>query len=194
MLYKNFVYLRIKKVMEIELNYKKALAEHGIKESELPEDAQIGISVITDSIKMANNRAKGGKDISDKAIKKIKAMDKWVYYEILDFIEDTDDNEDMPYDKKEIIEDIKKEDESKSNKKPNNVNNEQGKGVLIEEELKKLFEANKTQLTLNELKNSARKTYDVIFDSYDPEEENGIETTHYSLIEVEEEEFKLTKK
>jgi hypothetical protein len=89
--------------MNIELQYKKALAQYNLSESKLPEDAQIGISIVTDTLKAANMLEKRGKSISEKTIKKIKAMDKWIYYEILDTVNDTDKNEDeMPFDKKEV--------------------------------------------------------------------------------------------
>ena len=173
--------------MNIELQYKKALAQYNLSESKLPEDAQIGISIVTDTLKAANMLEKRGKSISEKTIKKIKAMDKWIYYEILDTVNDTDKNEDeMPFDKKEVIAEIEEE-ATKSN-----VNNEKGKSV--ETELSKLYESGKNIYTLNELKSSAKNTYDIVFDNYDEEGENGLMTSNYDLIETDKETFTLTKK
>jgi len=175
--------------MNIELKYKQALQQYNLKESNLSEDAQIGISVIADSLKAANMLEKSGKSISEKALKKIKATDKWVYYEILDQVNDTDNNEeDMPYDKKEVIEDIKDGVE----KTQSNTNFEKGNGV--EQELIKLYESGKKIYTLEELKTSAKKTYDVVFDNYDESGENGVMTNNYELIETDAETFTLTKK
>lgn len=176
--------------MNIELQYKKALTQYNLKESNLPEDAQIGITIITDTLKAANMLEKRGKSISEKTIKKIKAMDKWIYYEILDTVNDTDNNDDeMPFDKKEVIEEIK-EIENESTK--SNVDNEKGKSVVME--LCKLYESGKKIYTLQELKMSAKKTYDVIFDNYDEDGENGLMTNDYELIETDKETFTLTKK
>jgi len=176
--------------MNIELQYKKALTQYNLKESNLPEDAQIGITIITDTLKAANMLEKRGKSISEKTIKKIKAMDKWIYYEILDTVNDTDNNDDeMPFDKKEVIEEIK---EIENESKATNVDNEKGKSV--EMELSKLYESGKKIYTLGELKSSAKKTYDVIFDNYNEDEENGLMTNNYELIETDKETFTLTKK
>jgi hypothetical protein len=179
--------------MNIELQYKKALEANKLKESQLPEDAQIGISVITDSLKAVNMLEKKGRKISDKAIKKIKAMDKWVYYEILDMVHDTDNNDskDMPYDEEEIIDDLK--DDSEIVDKPiTNTNQSDAQGIEIE--LKSLYDNGKKQLSLNDLKNSAKKVYNLIFDTYESGEENGVETSHYTLIETDKEIFTLNKK
>ena len=117
-------------------------------------------------------------------------MDKWIYYEILDTVNDTDNNDDeMPFDKKEVIEEIK-EIENESTK--SNVDNEKGKSVVME--LSKLYESGKKIYTLQELKMSAKKTYDVIFDNYDEDGENGLMTNDYELIETDKETFTLTKK
>ena len=176
--------------MNIELQYKKALAQYNLSESNLPDDAQIGITIITDTLKAANMLEKRGKSISEKTVKKIKAMDKWVYYEILDTINETDNNEDeMPFDKKEVIEEIK---EIENESKQSNVDNEKSKSVEIE--LSKLYESGKKIYRLNELKEFAKKTYDVIFDNYDADSENGLITNNYELIETDIEIFTLTKK
>jgi hypothetical protein len=173
--------------MAIELKYKQALEQYNINESDLPEDAQIGITIITDTLKAANMLEKRGKSITEKTVKKIKAMDKWIYYEILDTVNDTDNNDDeMPFDKKEVIAEI--EEQTKEPK----VDNEKGKSV--EMELSKLYESGKKIYTLNELKASAKKTYDVIFDNYDESGDNGVMTSNYELIETDKETFTLTKK
>jgi hypothetical protein len=176
--------------MNIELQYKKALAQYNLSESKLPEDAQIGITIITDTLKAANMLEKRGKSITEKTIKKIKAMDKWIYYEILDTVNDTDNNDDeMPFDKKEVIKEIK---EIENESKESEINNEDSK--IVEMELFKLHESGKSVYTLNELKSSAKKTYDVVFDNYEEENENGLITSNFELIETDKQIFTLTKK
>lgn len=81
--------------MEIELAYKKLLLEHKLSEGSLSEDAQVGIKSIYDIIKGVNMLEKKGKPASDSTLKKIKAIDKWTCYEIMDQVNDTDKNSDV---------------------------------------------------------------------------------------------------
>ena len=71
-------------------------------------------------------------------------------------------------------------------------------GFQIEKELDELYASGKREFEVDELEKIAPKTYDVLYDVCDSEDEhNGIETNKYRLIEVEGEEnfiFKLTKK
>ncbi len=78
--------------MEITLAYEKLLLEHNIKVDELPKDAQIGVENIQQIIKAINVNEKTGKTIKSGTIDKIKAYDKWVVREILDYIDDKDTN------------------------------------------------------------------------------------------------------
>ncbi len=78
--------------MELELAYKKLLTEHKLSEGSLSEDAQVGIKSIDDIIKGAKMLEKKGKTVSDSTLKKIRAIDKWTCYEIMDQVNDTDKN------------------------------------------------------------------------------------------------------
>ena len=93
----------------MELKYKEALEEHDLSISELPEDAKIGITNINDVLKGIAMLEKKGKQPSQATYNKVRAMDKWVYYEILDYLNDTDKNEDeIPFESEEILEEIYK--------------------------------------------------------------------------------------
>lgn len=71
-------------------------------------------------------------------------------------------------------------------------------GFEIEKELDQLFESGKTEFEVDDLQKSAPKTYDVLYEVCEHDDEhNGIETSKYRLIEVSEGEnfiFKLSKK
>jgi hypothetical protein len=69
-------------------------------------------------------------------------------------------------------------------------------GRQIEAELQTMFEQGKTTWEIEEIRKVAKKTYDLIFDSYEEDEENGVETSNFALVEDKENEmvFKLTKK
>jgi hypothetical protein len=67
-------------------------------------------------------------------------------------------------------------------------------GLEIEKELKSLVEAGKTKLDADELKEKAPKTYNVVFKNYDEEDDNGVETSNFALIETDVEVFTIKKK
>jgi hypothetical protein len=159
----------------MELQYKKAIEENSLSINQLPEDAITGIEQINHVLKGINMCKKSGKPIKESVYKKLKAMDKWVYYEILDYLHDTDKNDDdMPFDAEDVLEDEE------------GVNNEPKAdpiGLKIEEELASLHEQGVTTISVDDLKRQAPTTYKTIWDNYEDEVENGVETSHFSLIE-----------
>ena len=191
--------------MEFELKYLEAMEEHNLKVSELPEDAQIGITNINDVMKSIKMFEAKGKPISEKTIKKVKAMDKWVYYEILDLVNDTDENDgELPHDSEEIVEEL----EEVANKKGAQpvdekaevvvaevvANPNDSKGLQIDEDLDLAHTNGKKEITFEELKSISKTAYNVIFDNYDNSGDNGVETSKFTLIETDENVFTLTKK
>ena len=182
--------------MEIELKYKEVMAENNLTIKDLPEDAQTGITEINkalNGVKMLS-----GKSLSNATIKKIKAMDKWVTYEIYDMLHDTDKNEDeIPHDAEEVIDEIKEtESDDKDEQKPTENTNDQltQQGLRIDTDLDKAFKNGIKEISLNELKTISKTAHNIIFDSYDESGDNGIETSNYSLLETDNEIFTLTKK
>lgn len=206
----------------MELQYLKAMQEYGLKESQLSEDAKVGISTIKQSLKGVKLNEARGLNVSPKVIQKIKANDKWVYYEILDMVNETDENEDeMPYEEEEIMDELEvdddedveddedeleededeDEDEEEEDDDDDDVRGrrveKQGDskvGVSIDGDFNEMWTAGKRVVKLEELKSLSKSAYNVIFDNYDESGDNGIETSHFSLIETDEYEFTLTKK
>jgi hypothetical protein len=164
--------------------YQKLMAENDLTLAELPEDAKLGIEAIKNIEKAVNMAEKSGKKVNPQTMAKIKANDKWVVREILDYIEDEDENSDeMPHDDDEIIDEI------------NDANNPKKQlGFTVESELEKMFLTNEKEFELAEIKRIAPTTYGVIFDGFDDEGDNGVETNKYRLIETDDEIFTLTKK
>jgi len=205
----------------MELQYVKAMEEYGLKESQLSEDAKVGISTIKQSLKGVKLNESRGLKVSPQVIKKIKANDKWVYYEILDLVNETDDNEEeLPYEEDEILDELDVEEDDDDNevdfedddndKEPDEVEEEVEReefmgrkeekegdskiGVGIDEDFTEMWVAGKKRVKLDELKSLSKSAYNVIFDNYDESGDNGIETSHFSLIETDEYEFTLSKK
>ena len=126
--------------------------------------------------------------------KKLATLDKWVQYEIMDYLHDTDKNEDeMPFEAEDIIDDLgaagAKKDDVEDNKEE--VIEADPLGLSIEQELDVLFQSGKKSFTIDELADKTSATYDVLFDNYEDDEENGVVTTKYSLIENKEGLFTL---
>ena len=174
----------------MQYGYERLMDEYDLTYSELPNDAKVSIQAIKKIEKAMNMAEATGKKVSKDTIEKIKANDKWTMNEILDYVHDTDDNDDdMPYDEEEILEDFEGTEESKGNKDVviPQIN------LKIEDELKSLYSTGKKKFTIDELGDSAGNVYDAIFDFYDADEENGVQTSNYSLIEKDDNLFHLSK-
>jgi len=193
--------------------YQKLLAEHKLSISDLPADARIGIngiSKIEAAINMQDKKAeKNGKTYtpSEEVKANIKAFDKWVVREILDFVEDKNTNTDEPViTAEEIVEDIKEEAKTEAKtEEPTAVviapivtgdapkPEADPRGQQIDDEFSEMIKSGKTDVTLDELKSLAPTAYDDVFKNYEKDGENGVDTTFYSLRESGEK-FILTKK
>lgn len=191
----------------MELQYKNLLAKYKINEAKLPEDAKDGINDINSVIRGINllqkKAEKAGKEYKVRAdvTRRLARLDRWVCGEIIDYINDTDENADeAPETAEDILTDAEKDAaKAVNNGKPNEVNNDNEPkvdaiGLKIDKELKALFDAGKTLLTGEDIRNNARNTFEVIFDTYAKDGENGVVTTYYALIENAEGNFILTKK
>lgn len=179
--------------MEIELLYLAELESNGLSVRDLPEDAQTGIQEINHVLKAIHMTEKGGKKVNPNTVKKVKAMDKWVYYEILDYINDTDKNaDDIPFDADDVIEDL---DKTKGGQAPKEEPIEADPlGLKIEAELDVLYASGKLTYTMNEIRSTAKNTYKVLWDEYENDGENGIVTTKYSFLEDPNKNFNLKLK
>ena len=77
---------------------------------------------------------------------------------------------------------------------------EQKLGLLVEAELQKLSEMGKAEFTIDEIEQHAPKTYDLLYDCCEEEDEqNGVETSKFKLVESTKEgsedvTFKISKK
>lgn len=173
-----------------QLAYEKLMKDNNLSMDSLSPDALVGIKQITDIKKAMYALEKNGRSVSGATLNKIKAFDKWVCNEILDSMDDEERNDDDAAKAAAKAAAIKTEikdviDESEA---------VDPKGIKIDAELEAVFNTGKTTLTLDELKTSCKTAYDVIFDSYEPEGANGIETTYYTLLETEKQVFTITKK
>ena len=56
-----------------------------------------------------------------------------------------------------------------------------------------MYKSGKQEWTIDEIRNSGKTTYNAIFEIYSEDEQNGVKTTNYSLLEIEKQKYKLTK-
>ena len=186
----------------MEYAYVKLMQEHNLTLNDLNEDAINGINTIKDIEKSINMLAKRGKNVSAKVISKIKTNDKWVCGEILEILDGKQRNntDELPFDEEEIIEqideenNIEEEEENDYNENEDNTESFDPIGIRIDNELDMAYVNGNTRISLDELKNLSRTAYDVIFDNYEQNTKNGIQTTYFDLLETDKYIFTLTKK
>ena len=132
--------------------------------------------------------SKTGKNVSSKVMSKVKSNDKWICGEILEIIDGKERNnsDELPYDEQEIIDQIDDEQDSSNEVDPT--------GIKIDSELDIAYLNGNTRISLDDLKNVSHTAYNVIFDNYEPNNKNGIETTYFKLLETDKYVFTLTKK
>jgi hypothetical protein len=107
--------------------------------------------------------------------------------EILDYIQETNNNEEeIPYESEQVLDELKDGENVE-------LTPEQKTGLSIEKELEELYKAGKLELEVAEIKSNAKNAYEAIFENYEDGEENGVVTNKYSLIETSDLIFKLTK-
>jgi len=180
----------------MELQYLETMEEHNLEIGDLPEDAQNGIEQINDVIKGMKLHESRGRTVSEKTFKKLRTLDKWVCYEILDMVNETDKNEDeLPYTSEEIIDEFDEEHEEEEEKPSKSIaNGNKEEGDKIDADLKVAYESGKKTISFDDLKSVSRTAYNIIFDSYDSSGENGVVTSNWSLLETDEYVFTLEKK
>ena len=172
----------------MEFQYKKALQEYNLTEAELPEDAKTGIMQINQMQKSINMLESNGKKPTKQTLAKIKTFDKWVYYEILDYVDGTDENsEEAPFQAEEIINEIKDKEQK--------LTKEQEYALEIEKELARMHQAGIKQWKSEDVEQFSEVIFEAVNKTYHQNDsENGIETTRYSLIETESQVFTIKKK
>lgn len=185
--------------MAIELEYKKTLAEHNLKEGDVSKRAKVGISSINQILKALTMREKKGKKPTASVLEKLETLDTWVQYEILDQVHGTKKNEEViPVEAAAVIEEIKVEEKKEETPvviEPTEVkaviDPNDAIGVEVEAELAKMHEKGKKEWSIEEIKPIAKKTYDILFDSYEEGGSNGVKTSKHSLLETSPKIFTL---
>ena len=110
------------------------------------------------------------------------------------YIHDTYKNaDDIPHDADEIVDDIKdtaqkldeKEAKTESKEEVVELDEHTKLGLKIEEGFSKMI-AEKTEWDIEEIRKNNKPAYDLLFETYEEGEDNGITTSNFSLIEQDD--------
>ena len=179
----------------MEYAYVKLMRENNLTLNNLNEDAINGIDSIKQVEKSINMLAKKGKNVSAKVLSKVKSNDKWICGEILQILDGKERNntDELPYNEEEIIDQIQDEQEEQNNE-IDQMESTDPIGIKIDTELDIAYMNGNTRISLEDLKNVSHTAYNVIFDNYESNTKNGVETTYFNLLETDKYIFTLTKK
>jgi hypothetical protein len=179
----------------MEYAYEKLMKENNLTLNNLNEDAINGIDSIKQVEKSINMLAKKGKNVSAKVLSKVKSNDKWICGEILQILDGKERNntDELPFDEEEIIDQIQDEQEEQNNE-IDQMESTDPIGIKIYTELDIAYMNGNTRISLEDLKNVSHTAYNVIFDNYESNTKNGVETTYFNLLETDKYIFTLTKK
>jgi len=170
-----------------KLAYQTLLERNKVNETELPAETQKAIADVNAAFKAVESAQEEGLNVS-QPLAKLKRLDQWVCSDILDHVNDTDKNTaPPPVTAAEIKNDVQAiEQEAKIDPE----------ALTIEQELKKAYEAKEVEVNFEQLRKIAPKTYQKVFDGYEPDQPNGLRTDLYECIEIQpnSEKFKINKR
>ena len=163
----------------IEVKYEKLMQEKGVTLSELPSRAKIGIKSIKQWLSAEHLAIKTGRRINPDIPEKVEANDEWVCNEINNYVNgkkspatplpNPGPTEAQLQAQKKAEEDAKLEEEKLRLEKEkseqatgNEPPKEDSRATSIDNELKVLVNAGKTNLTLQDIKNSAPTSYNIL--------------------------------
>ena len=182
----------------MKLSFEKAMEEHNISMEDLPKDVKLMINEANDLKSRIEAKKQIGQKITPETMERLKAKDRLLVKEILDFVDERDDEEDEDEDDDN---DNQKpfgssdEDENDDQDDDDDQDYDDGEGVVVDQELEVLVKSGMSKITLDELRSKAPNTYNILFDTYGQDEENGIITSNFSLTETSSnsQEFKISK-
>ena len=176
----------------MKLSFEKAMEEHGISMDELPKDVKLMINEANDLKSRIEAKKQIGQKITPETMERLKAKDRLLVKEILDYADERDEDDDDDDDEEE------NSGSSGSNNEDDDMEEDYDdtEGVAVDQELELLAKSGVSKITLDQLRSQAPNTYNVLFDSYGQDEDNGIITSNFSLTEIatNSQEFKLSKK
>jgi hypothetical protein len=184
----------------MKLAFEKLLETNDLEISDLPKITQVEIKELTQLKSLIVSKMNIGQNVTPATLQKIKDKDNAIVDDILEYLgedEDEDDTDDN------LIDRFSDDDDTDEDNNDNNEDEDEDDtdednmdAITIDKELHNLFKSGATICTLSDLRNYAPMTYECIFDTYGQDEENGINTSNYTIVEtsLNSEKFKILKK
>ena len=174
----------------MKLGIEKLIEENNLDLENLPADLQKQITDIKKSKSSIEYRISVGQNINPVTIENLKERDA-------DLIEKL-------YDHLEIGSDDDSNDNSDDDSDDNNDDSDENENVLdvskydgnkIDSELSSLLDQGITEINFMDIRSDCPHTYELLFEAYEANSENGVRTTFYEMIETQpnSETFLITK-
>jgi hypothetical protein len=163
----------------MKLAFEKLIEKYDLEVSELPKITQVEIREINALKGLIESKRTIGQNVTPETMEKLKDKDSSIVDDILGYVEAQDSEEE---EEEEETESDDSEDDSEEEEEEDNSDDEDG--VSIDSELNELFKSGRTTLNFSQIRNFAPTTYECLFETYGKDEENGIITSNYSIIET----------
>lgn len=196
----------------MQLGYEKLMDEYNLSAEDFDKETQAGIRSIIHLNNLLESKRRVGAKITPEAIDKIKFADKSLISEIFDYIEDNDLDKNDDNEEEDDLEANPKggnadasngSHDDADNEKDDDREDEEGEddmgsegstdiGDILDNEFRNLLSQGMTNVRLDQLRGSAPKTYDIIWEEYENGEINGIETSFFRLVETAPDSLQFT--
>ena len=184
----------------MKLAFEKLLETNDLEISDLPKITQVEIKELTQLKSLIVSKMNIGQNVTPATLQKIKDKDNEIVDDILEYLgeedDDTDDYDDDNIDRYSDDDDTDEDDNNNDDTDEDDIDEDNMDAITIDRELHNLYKSGATILTLADLRDNAPTTYECIFDTYGQDEENGINTSNYTIVEtsLNSEKFKILKK
>lgn len=164
----------------MKLAFEKLIEKYDLEVSELPKITQVEIREINALKGLIESKRNIGQNVTPETMEKLKEKDSSIVDDILGYVEAQDSEEEEEEEETES-EDPENDSEEEEEEEDNSDDED---GVSIDSELNELFKSGRTTLNFSQIRNFAPTTYECLFETYGKDEENGIITSNYSIIET----------
>jgi len=172
----------------MKLGIEKLIEENNLDLENLPTDLQKQITDIKKSKSSIEYRISVGQNINPVTIENLKERDADLIEKLYDHLEiDSDDDSDDYSDDDS--------DDNNDDSDENVLDVSKYDGNKIDSELSSLLEQGITEINFMDIRSACPHTYELLFEAYEANSENGVRTTFYEMIETQpnSETFYITK-
>lgn len=199
----------------MKLGIEKLIEEHKLDLENLPADIQKLITDIKKSKSSIEYRISIGQNINPKTIESLKERDQELIEKLYDHLDISSDDDSQEEDEEdddsteggegeeseeddnegEGEEDEEDENEGDENEEGNMVDLTKYDANKIDSELSSLIDQGITEINFMDIRSACPHAYELLFEAYEANKENGVRTTFYEMIETQpnSETFKITK-